>query len=163
MEKSFTHCFIDVISLVILICNKKLLSSCPTKINMSKWDFSQTYWLNWDILQSPNVLAKPRSTSDIANSRSRFPTTPEPQSNGSTPVTKQKWLTLFFAPAKNLSKLDASFCYIHSRSTTHSLRPCGTNVSGLYCQKSFFFSSFLLITPFVNQNNFPIIDTTVSI
>ena len=36
MEKSFTHCTIDVISLVILICNKELLSSCPSKINMNK-------------------------------------------------------------------------------------------------------------------------------
>ena len=42
MEKSFTHCTIDVMSLVILICNEKLLSSCPTKTNMNKRGFSQT-------------------------------------------------------------------------------------------------------------------------
>ena len=42
MEKSFTHCTIDVMSLVILICNEKLLSSCPTKTNINKRDFSQT-------------------------------------------------------------------------------------------------------------------------
>ena len=40
MEKSFTHCTIDVMSLVILICNEKLLSSCPTKTNMNKRGFS---------------------------------------------------------------------------------------------------------------------------
>ena len=41
-EKSFTHCTIDVMGLVILICNEKLLSSCPTKTNLNKRDFSQT-------------------------------------------------------------------------------------------------------------------------
>ena len=42
MEKSFTDCAIDVMSLVILRCNENLLSSCPTKINMNKRGFSQT-------------------------------------------------------------------------------------------------------------------------
>ena len=42
IEKSFTHCTINVMSLVILICNKKLLSSCPTKTNINKRDISQT-------------------------------------------------------------------------------------------------------------------------
>ena len=42
MEKSFTHCTIDVMSLVILICNEKTLSSCPTKTNMNKRGFSST-------------------------------------------------------------------------------------------------------------------------
>ena len=42
MEKSVTHCTIDVMSLVILTYNEKLLSSCPTKINMNKRGFSQT-------------------------------------------------------------------------------------------------------------------------
>ena len=41
-EKSFTHCTIDVMCLVILICNEKLLSSRPTKTNLNKRDFSQT-------------------------------------------------------------------------------------------------------------------------
>ena len=41
-EKSFTQCTIDVMSLVILICDEKLLSSCPTKTNINKRDFSQT-------------------------------------------------------------------------------------------------------------------------
>ena len=41
MEKSFTHCTIDVMSLVILIYNGKLLSACPTKTNMNKRGFSQ--------------------------------------------------------------------------------------------------------------------------
>ena len=68
MEKYFTHCTIDIMSLVILICNEKLLSSCPTKINMNKRGFC-------DILQSPNVPTKPVIISDIANSRSRLPTT----------------------------------------------------------------------------------------
>ena len=36
MEKSFTHCTIDVVSIVIFICNEKLLSPCPTKANMTK-------------------------------------------------------------------------------------------------------------------------------
>ena len=44
----------------------------------------------------------------------------------------------------------ASFCYNHSRSTTCSLRSCGTNMPSLYCHKKFFFSSFLLITPSFN-------------
>ena len=35
MEKSFIHCAIDVVSLVILVPNEKLVSSCPTKINMN--------------------------------------------------------------------------------------------------------------------------------
>ena len=42
MEKYFTHCTIDVMPLVILICNEKLLSSCPIKTNMNKRGFSQT-------------------------------------------------------------------------------------------------------------------------
>ena len=42
MEKYFTQCTIDVMSLVILICNEKLLSSGPTKSNINKRDFSQT-------------------------------------------------------------------------------------------------------------------------
>ena len=42
MEKSFTHCTIDVMSLVILICNEKLLSLCPTKTSINKRDFYQT-------------------------------------------------------------------------------------------------------------------------
>ena len=74
MGKSFTHCTIDVMTLVILICNEKLLLSCPTKINMNQRSFSQTWWINWDILQSPNVPAKQGLISDIANSRSRLPT-----------------------------------------------------------------------------------------
>ena len=41
MEKSFTHCTIAVMSLVTLICNEKLLSPCPTIININKRDFSQ--------------------------------------------------------------------------------------------------------------------------
>ena len=40
--KNLTHGTIDVMSLVILICNEKLLSSCPTTINMNKRGFSQT-------------------------------------------------------------------------------------------------------------------------
>ena len=40
--KSFTHCTTDVMSVVILICNEKLLSSCPTKTNMNKRGFSHT-------------------------------------------------------------------------------------------------------------------------
>ena len=44
----------------------------------------------------------------------------------------------FIAPTQNLSRMVASSCYIHSRSTTRSLRPCSTNVSSLYCQKSSF-------------------------
>ena len=55
MENSFTHCIIHVMPLVTLICNEKLLSSCPTKTIMNKRGFSQTKWINWDILQSPNV------------------------------------------------------------------------------------------------------------
>ena len=42
MEKSFTHFTIDVMSLVILICNETLHSSFPTKTNINKRDFSQT-------------------------------------------------------------------------------------------------------------------------
>ena len=42
MENSFTHCTIDVMPVVILICNEKLLSSCSIKTNMYKRDFSQT-------------------------------------------------------------------------------------------------------------------------
>ena len=42
MEKSFTHCTIDVRLLVILICNEKLLLPCHTKTNINKRDFSQT-------------------------------------------------------------------------------------------------------------------------
>ena len=42
IEKPFIHCPTDVMSLVILICNEKILSSCPTKINMNKGSFSQT-------------------------------------------------------------------------------------------------------------------------
>ena len=42
MEKSFTHCTIDVMSLVILISNERLFSPCPTKTNMIKRGFSQT-------------------------------------------------------------------------------------------------------------------------
>ena len=73
MGKSFTCCTIDVMSLVILICNEKLLSACPTNINLNKRNFSQTWSLNWEILQSPNVPAKLGIISAIANSRSRFP------------------------------------------------------------------------------------------
>ena len=40
MEKYFTHCTIDAMFLVILICNEKLLSSCPIKTNMNKRDFT---------------------------------------------------------------------------------------------------------------------------
>ena len=40
MEKSFAHFTIDVMSLVILICNEKLLTSRPTKTNMNKRGFS---------------------------------------------------------------------------------------------------------------------------
>ena len=36
MEKSFTRCTVDVMSVVILICNEKLLSPCPTKTNIDK-------------------------------------------------------------------------------------------------------------------------------
>ena len=39
--KSFTHRTVDVMSVVILICNEKLLS-CLTKANMSKGGFSPT-------------------------------------------------------------------------------------------------------------------------
>ena len=42
MVKSFAQCIIDVISLVILIFNEKLLSPCLTKININKRGFSQT-------------------------------------------------------------------------------------------------------------------------
>ena len=42
IEKSFTHCTIDVMPLVILVCNEKLLSSWPTKTNINKRGFSQT-------------------------------------------------------------------------------------------------------------------------
>ena len=42
MKKCFTHCTIDVMSLVILICNEKLLSSCPTESKMNKKSFSQS-------------------------------------------------------------------------------------------------------------------------
>ena len=43
MEKSFTHCTNDVVSLVKLVCNEKLLSSCPTKIIIhEKRGFYQT-------------------------------------------------------------------------------------------------------------------------
>ena len=41
MEKSLTLCTISTMSLFILICNEKLISSCPTKINMDKIVFSQ--------------------------------------------------------------------------------------------------------------------------
>ena len=75
IEKSFTRCTIDVMSLVILICNKKRLSSCLTKTNINKRCFSQTYWINRDILQLPNAPAKPGIISDTANSRSKLPTT----------------------------------------------------------------------------------------
>ena len=40
-KKSFTHCTIDVMSLVILFRNEKLPSSCPNKTNMNKRGFSQ--------------------------------------------------------------------------------------------------------------------------
>ena len=46
MENSFTHCIIHVMPLVTLICNEKLLSSCPTKTIMNKRGFSQTKWIN---------------------------------------------------------------------------------------------------------------------
>ena len=42
MEKSFTHCTIDLMSLVILICNEKILSTCPTETDMNKRGYSQT-------------------------------------------------------------------------------------------------------------------------
>ena len=42
MEKSFTHCTIDVMSLVILICDEKLFSACPTNIIMNRRGFPQT-------------------------------------------------------------------------------------------------------------------------
>ena len=42
MEKSLTHCTIDVMSLGILICNETFLLSCPTKTDMNKRGFSQT-------------------------------------------------------------------------------------------------------------------------
>ena len=74
MEKSFTHCTTDVMSLVILICNEKFLSSCHTKTNMNKRGFSKTLQINQDILQSSNVPAKPGIISDIAKSRSGLPT-----------------------------------------------------------------------------------------
>ena len=74
MENSFTHCTIDLVTLVILICIEKLLSSYSTKINLNNGAFSQTWWINWNILQSPNGLAQPRIISDIANSTSRLPT-----------------------------------------------------------------------------------------
>ena len=41
MEKSLTHCTVDVMSLATFICNENLLSSCPTKTNMNKRGFSQ--------------------------------------------------------------------------------------------------------------------------
>ena len=40
---------------------------------------------NLDILQPPNVPARPGIISDIANSRSKLPTTLQPQSSSSTP------------------------------------------------------------------------------
>ena len=40
MEKYFTHCTIDAMFLVILICNEKLLLSCPIKTNMNKRGFT---------------------------------------------------------------------------------------------------------------------------
>ena len=46
IEKLFTHCAIDIVTFVILICNEKLLWSRPTKINMNKRNFSQTKWIN---------------------------------------------------------------------------------------------------------------------
>ena len=98
MEKSLTQCSIDVTSLIIFIFNENLLWSSPTKINMNKRGFSQTWWINWDNLQSPNVPAKRGIISDIANSRSRLPTTLQPQSSSLTPAVKQKWLTLFHCP-----------------------------------------------------------------
>ena len=132
-------------SLVISICHEKFLLSCSSKINMNQSGSSQTWSINWDILKSPNVLAKPGIISDKANSRSigflqlcnhnQVPQHQQPNRSG---------LHYFIAPTQNLSKMDASFCYIHSRSTTCSLRPCGTNVPSLYCQKSsFFLASYL--------------------
>ena len=41
----------------------------------------------------------------------------------------------------------ASFGYNHSRSTTRSLGPCGTNVPSLYCQESSFFLVSCLLRP----------------
>ena len=38
--ESFTHSAADVMSVVILVCNEKLLS-CPTKTNMNQRGFSQ--------------------------------------------------------------------------------------------------------------------------
>ena len=65
----------------------------------------------------------------------------------------------FIATTQNLSKMAASFCYINSRSTSHSLRPCGTNVSSLYCQKSSFVLVSCLLRPFsikiISQSSIP--------
>ena len=152
METSFTHYTIDVMSLVILICNEKLFSSCPTKIKMNKRGFSQTWWINWDILQSPNIAAKPGIISDIANSRSRLPTTLQPQSSGSTPAIKQKWLTLFYCPNSKFIQNDC-FILLYQFKVHYSLietmrYKC---VKVTLRKKLFFcFSSFLHITPLVN-------------
>ena len=65
----------------------------------------------------------------------------------------------FIAPTQNLSRMVASSCYIHSRSTTRSLRPCSTNVSSLYCQKSSFFLVSCLLRPLsikvISQSSIP--------
>ena len=53
-------------------------------------------------------------------------------------------LHCFIATTKDLTKKAASFCYIHSRSTTGSLRPCRTNVKLIFPRKLFFLVSWLL-------------------
>ena len=142
MEKSYTHRTIDVMSLVILICNEKLLSPCPTKIKMNKRGFSQTWWINWHTLQSPNVPAKPGIIiSDRANGRSRLPTILLPQSSNSTPAIKQKWLTLLYFPNSNFIQ-NGCFILLYPFKVhyllTETMRYKCVN---LYCHKS---SSFLV-------------------
>ena len=53
-------------------------------------------------------------------------------------------LRYFIVPNQILSKMTASFCYIHSRSTTRWSRPCGTNVSSSWPKKLFFLVPCLL-------------------
>ena len=116
IETSFIHCTINVVSLVILICNEKGLSSCATKINMNKRGFSQTWQINLDILQSCSSWTR----NYIWYSQQ------QKYSRNHNQVAQQQ--------QRNRSGLHmaASFSYIHSMSTADLLRQCGTNVSSLY-------------------------------
>ena len=42
LEKTFINCIIDVVSLVTLIWNERVLSTCLIKISINKKGFSQT-------------------------------------------------------------------------------------------------------------------------